>query len=527
MGTSLNKHAELSDGKSILRSLRRSARVNPDRVFASVAEEQITYGRFIQDVDAVSTVLLSGGICDGAIIAMVLPNSIAWLQLFWAIVATGAKPLPLDPQIGKWELEQLCSVLPVAGFFAVEKYRANRPFENVNTLKENGGLKAFLVLVDGSADSIRVISSSGQTNGETGRVVTKFSSDDLLMFACTSGTTGNPRIISVPHAGFYQAQKDMAGYLALSENDVMLLGMPLYHQGGFGMGVQALLAGATIVYQEQFDPKAFLETVKHYGVTVIQLTPTLAKVLLSVPEFSPESLQSVRCVYFAGEALPDALAARFYDDMNIRVVNIIGSSETATMVVWDSDTDQGTGVNDFRPLPFTRMKVTDDSGMEVAVGETGVLRISTDAVLTEYAGNSKETREKISVTGSFRWFDTGDLCCRLDCGKVRFVGRKKRIIKRGANLLYPEEIETFLLTHPDIEAVAVVKEGHEIFGEAAVAYMQVRSGVCLKRGSVVSFCKGRIASYKIPDRMYFVNEIPKDIGKVQFKYLQPEKGVKR
>ena len=109
--------------------------------------------------------------------------------------------------------------------------------------------------------------------------------EHIMSLACTSGSTGNPKILSVPYYGFLKAAEDMGSYLEFSENEVMMIGMTLYHQGGFGMGLQTTVKGGTVIYQPQFNPITFLETVQKYKVTVIQLTSTLAKVLLSAPDF--------------------------------------------------------------------------------------------------------------------------------------------------------------------------------------------------------------------------------------------------
>jgi fatty-acyl-CoA synthase len=201
------------------------------------------------------------------------------------------------------------------------------------------------------------------------------------------------------------------------------------------------------------------------------------------------------------------------------VVNIIGSTETGTMVIWDSRRDADAAVNDFRVLPFTAVQVVDGRGAELPPGETGTLLVSTDAVLVEYHGNPSLTKEKISLRGNRRWFDTGDLVKQLPDGRIRLVGRSKRIIKRGGNLVFPEEIEAFLLTHPLILAVAVRSEPHEIFGEMIIAHVQISPDTPLHQGDIIKFCKGTISSYKIPDRFIILHELPKDIGKVQFKYL--------
>jgi fatty-acyl-CoA synthase len=326
----------------------------------------------------------------------------------------------------------------------------------------------------------------------------------------------------VEHGGFLKSAADMADYLGFTKDEVMLLGMPLYHQGGFGMGLQSLIKGGKVIFQERFVPRDFLHLIVEERVTVIQLSATLAKILCSVPGFESYDLSFVKMCYFAGELLPDTLAAVFYDQYKMRVINLIGSSETASMQVWDSKTDRGYPVNDFKPLPFTEIKVLNEQGKECGVGETGVINVFTDAVLKEYYKNEQETKKRIKLINGKRWFDTGDLGKVLPGGRVRFTGRKKRIIKRGSNLIYPEEIESFLLTHPSIEAVAVIGKKDAVFGEQTVAYIQIKDDTLISHGDMLKFCKGKLSAYKIPDKFLIMPEIPKDIGKIQYKKIREE-----
>jgi fatty-acyl-CoA synthase len=197
------------------------------------------------------------------------------------------------------------------------------------------------------------------------------------------------------------------------------------------------------------------------------------------------------------------------------------------MVIWDSLYDTDVDVSSFRPLPFTAVRILDEAHRDVAVGDVGTIFIHTHALLTEYLKNEAETARRLHRWDGLKWFDTGDLGQRCPDGRVRFVGRVKRAIKRGSNLIYPEEIESFLLTHPDIEAVAVTGQSHELIGEMVVAHIQPRQGCTFTRRDLIQFCKGRLAAYKIPDQIVVVEAIPKDIGKVQFKYLKKdEKGTR-
>ena len=134
----------------------------------------------------------------------------------------------------------------------------------------------------------------------------------------------------VEHEGFLKSAHDMSNYLEFTNKEIMLLGMPLYHQGGFGMGLQSLIKGGKVIFQEKFTPQDFLKLIEVEKVTVIQLSATLAKILISVPDFNSYDLSTLKMCYFAGELLPDKLASVFFDTLGKRVINLIGSSETAS-----------------------------------------------------------------------------------------------------------------------------------------------------------------------------------------------------
>lgn len=499
------------------------AQATPEKTLLVVEDETIRYGEFFAETETIAQALLALGVEAAQKVGLILPNSGLWYKIYWAAVRIGAQPVPFDPQIGEWEMARLLGLTGMTVCFAATRYRQNSILENLLSARQKAPTLEHIVVVDAPAgaevlpfDQFLQLASPS-SNEEP---ICPVDESSVLMLACTSGSTGNPKIIVVPHQGFRQSQQDMADTLDFCADDVMLLGMPLYHQGGFGMGLQMVLNGGTVFYQPTFDPVKFLKLIEDHKVTVLQLTATLAKIILSVPDFEQYDLSSVRLAYFAGEVLPMDVARVFFEKLGIRVINIIGSTETATMVIWDSLHDTDVDVNNFRPLPFTAMKILDEAHQDVAVGDVGTIFIHTDALLTEYYKNEAETTRRLHWWEGLKWFDTGDLGQRCPDGRVRFVGRVKRAIKRGSNLIYPEEIESFLLTHPNIEAVAVTGQSHELIGEMVVAHIQPCQGCTFTRRDLIQFCRGQLAAYKIPDQIVVVEAIPKDIGKVQFKYLK-------
>lgn len=509
--------------KGLFERLLNFSQKSPNKEMMIVDNEKVSYHDFLTLCNKISLALISAGVAKGDKVAIILPNHPYWYSIFWAISKTGAIPVPLDPQIGAWELKQFIQVINVKICFSLDKFRGVNHLQNIEKIINEKKTLEKAVFLNEMDSTNNLISFStfikNMPHGLNPEEIFQPAYNDELMYACTSGTTGNPKILVVHQGGFYQAEYDMADFLNLDENDTMLIGMPLYHQGGFGMGLQGAIMGSKIIYQSKFDPYKFLEIIQQRKVSVIQLTSTLAKILFSVPDFDKYDLSSLNLAYFAGEILPNEIAHKFVNELDTRVINIIGSSETATMLVWDSDNDMAYDCNSYKKLAFTDVKLLDNEDQEVKESEVGMIHIHTDGILLYYYNNPDETKQKIYSENGKRWFITGDLGKKLANDRILFVGRKKRIIKRGVNLVHPEEIELFLLTHPDIEAVAITLKKDEIIGEAILASIQVKKESDLQKGDIIKFCKGNISSYKIPDDFKITENIPKDIGKVQFKRL--------
>jgi len=489
----------------------------PDAPFLAVDGQERTRAGFLAEVARCAAAMRRARIGEHDVVALCSPNRMEWCVAFWAAVSIGAVPAPLDPACGLWELRQLLPVLKPRLAFATSSFRGTDPVD----------------LLHRAAPGCPVVSFEAHASSTTWDAflddapsdplpLREVRASDTLLLACTSGTTGNPKILAVPHLGFAAAQADMAAALGWTESDRVLLGMPLFHQGGFGMGLQALLSGAQALYLQGFDPAAFLDHVADRRPTAVQLTPTLAKILVSVPDFDARVPPAWKMAYFAGETLPVDLAARFWSDHGIRTVNVVGSSETGTMLCWDSARDRALPPSDLSRLPFAAVEVADEDGVPTPHGETGHLWVATDGLFSRYEGNPALTAATLRERDGRRWYRTGDLVRELPDGRVRFVGRSRRAVKRGPNLVHPEEIESFLLGHPGIAAAAVGKEPHEVFGECLVAWIQPVDGASLSRRDVVEFCRGQIAPYKIPDQTRFVDRLPADVGKVQHIRLRTE-----
>ena len=505
---------------NFLEVIERTGKEKPEQVLLTVNEESVTYSNFYNEIQIRAHGLKELGIKEEDKVALIVPNCVEWYRFFWASVMIGAYPAPIDPQSGLWELQRLLKLMEVKVCVIATAYRGNLIAEHLKTLlKECESIEKVIIIDELETQHNQLISLNEFLNHKVVHDIKVNRQSDILSFACTSGSTGNPKILEVPFKGFYKAMVDMSVYLGITSKDKMLIGMPLYHQGGFGMGLQTVVQGGMISYQIQFDPESFLDYIEAHKITIIQLTTTLAKILISTPRFFERDLSSLRICYFAGEVLTQEIAACFIKKIGVRVINVIGSSETGTMVVWDSTKHQDVSPNVFRPLTFTKVKIMNDKGEEVQRGEIGELMIYTDAIIKEYYKNRQENALRFEIIDGVKWFKTGDLVLKHQEDQIEFIGRCKRIIKRGANLVYPEEVESFLLSHPLIEAIAIVKGEHSLIGEEIIAYIQTKDQLKITRGDLLKFSKGKFSAYKLPDKVIQVAEIPHDIGKVQYKYI--------
>lgn len=510
--------------KDFYRVIEGYARKNPKGILLTIDGQDLTYEEFIVHTKQMAGSMYAYGVRENAKVGLYLYNSVIWYELFFAAIYLGAQPVPMDPQSGKIELGHLLEYIEPKLVFVANEYKGKSLPQVVMAVDKQVTDGITFVLTEGEEVKLDMpfVTLNEFEKEETEQIEKHYlpvGNERVMSLACTSGSTGNPKILTVPYEGFFEAIYDMGQYLEFTMNDVMMIGMPLYHQGGFGMGLQMVVNGGHVIYQPQFHPTRFLETVQKEKVTVIQLTATLAKILLSHPDFEKYDLSSVRICYFAGEVLPRKIAELFVEKLHIRVINIIGSSETATMVVWDSKYDYEVDPSDFRELPFTKVEIVDEEGENADIGE---LKIYTTAVIYNYYKNEPATKSAVIVEDGKRKFLTGDLAQRLEDGRIRFRGRAKRIIKRGANLVHAEEVEGILLMHPRIEAVAVVAKKHEIIGEQILAYVQTTDGLDMTRGEIARYFSDMLSAYKIPDQVIVTKEIPHDIGKVQFKYITKE-----
>ncbi|MCX6044775.1 MAG: AMP-binding protein [Chloroflexi bacterium] len=343
--------------------------------------------------------------------------------------------------------------------------------------------------------------------------------DDPINIQYTSGTTGYPKGATLSHHNILNNGYFVAEIMHLTDQDRLVIPVPLYHCFGMVMGnLGCITHGATMIYpSEGFDPRAVLEAVQAERATALYGVPTMFIAELGHADFATYDLSSLRTGVMAGSPCPVEVMKKVQALMNMREVEICyGMTETSpvstqTRVGAPLDKQVGT-VGQIHP--HVEVKIIDPvTNQIVPVGATGELCTRGYSVMLGYWDNEAATRGAIDAA---RWMHTGDLATMDPEGYINIVGRIKDMIIRGGENVYPREIEEFLYTHPKVQDIQVIGLPDEKYGEEIMAWVKLKPGQTATVDEIRDFCRGKIAYYKVPRYVKFVDTFPMTVtGKIQ------------
>jgi fatty-acyl-CoA synthase len=342
--------------------------------------------------------------------------------------------------------------------------------------------------------------------------------DDPINIQYTSGTTGFPKGATLSHYGILNNGYLVGESLGLTERDRLVIPVPLYHCFGMVMGnLGCMTHGSTMIYPNAaFEPLTTLQAVAEERATALYGVPTMFIAMLDHPECSGFDLSSLRTGIMAGATCPIEVMRRVIKEMHMSEVQIAyGMTETSPVSTQTGPADdlerRVTSVG--RTQAHLESKIVDEHGRIVPRGTIGELCTRGYSVMLGYWNNPEATREAIDGA---RWMHTGDLAVMDEEGYIRIVGRNKDMIIRGGENVYPREIEEFLFTHPSVADVQVVGVPDSKYGEEIVAWVKLHPGLSVEGEALREYCKGRIAHFKTPRHIKFVDDFPMTItGKVQ------------
>ena len=507
-------------GETIFQNLRRTAERFGEQEALVVAHQdhRSTYAELVDQCETIARGLVARGVRKGDRVGIWAPNRFEWVIVQYATAAIGAILVNINPAYRTSELEYVLNQSGISFLILSTRFRQA---DYVAMLAEVKGrcpeLREALVLEDGWAALQR--DAEKISMDELHEVEGSLQFDDPINIQYTSGTTGFPKGATLTHHSILNNGYFIGDTLRYSEKDRVCIPVPFYHCFGMVLGNLACTThGATMVIPgEAFDPIAVMETVEKERCTSLYGVPTMFIGELDHPRFKDFDFSSLRTGIMAGSPCPVEVMKKVQTVMHIPEMTIAyGMTETSpasTQCATDDPLERRVSTVG-RVHPHVEIKIIDPAtGKIVARGETGELCSRGYLVMRGYWNNEEATRQAVDAA---RWMHTGDLATIDEEGYVNIVGRIKDMIIRGGENIYPREVEEFLYTHPDVADVQVIGVPSEKYGEEVMAWVKPREGANVTGEELAAWCKGKIASFKIPRHWKLVDSFPMTVtGKVQ------------
>ena len=513
-------------GETIGANLRRTVNRCGDReaLVAPAQGYRATYRQLWDATTALAKALLARGVAKGDRVGIWSPNRFEWVVIQYATARVGAILVNINPAYKVRELGHALTQSGLTLLLLARRFRQTDYVEILDRVRpECPALREAVVLDD---EWTRLLQEGGSIDDD--RLAAREASltfDDPINIQYTSGTTGAPKGATLSHHNILNNGFFCGEVLRYTEVDRVCVPVPFYHCFGMVIGTLACTShGACIVVPgEAFDPGRTLAAIEAERCTSLYGVPTMFIAQLDHPDCERTDFSSLRTGVMAGSPCPVEVMKQVRERMHIPDITICyGMTETSPVStqtrVDDPVEKRVTTVGSVHP--HIEIKIVDpESGRVVGRNESGELCTRGYSVMLGYWNDNTATSTAIDPG---RWMHTGDLAAMDDDGFVGIVGRIKDMIIRGGENVYPREIEEFLFTHPDVTDVQVIGVPSARYGEEVMAWVKPKPNTSVEAKELTAFCRGAIATYKIPRYWKIVDTFPMTVtGKVQ-KYLMRE-----
>lgn len=497
-----------------------------------------TWREFAAQVDAAARGLLALGIRRGEHVALWATNVPEWVVLQFATARIGAVLVTVNPAYRPFELKYVLKQSDAVALFLVDRFKTSEYFamlgevcpelagcapgkllaaefprlRSVVTIKGATPLGAIawadMLALGHSVDAVR-LDEIGETLAPT----------DPINIQYTSGTTGFPKAAMLSHRNLLLNAFYVGGCQNMSEADRICIPVPFYHCFGCVLGTLCSLVygAAMVVPNEYFQPTDTLAAIEAGRATVIYGVPTMYIAQLEDPTFATRDLSSLRTGIMSGSPCPIEIMRQVIDKMHVKQLTIAYGQTEASPVVTQTRADDPLELRVEtvgRPIPGIEVKIVDPAtGEPLGDSQQGEFCSRGHVVMLGYYNNPEATAAAIDADG---WLHSGDLAMRLPNGYFRITGRIKDMVIRGGENIYPREIEEFLFTHPAVEQVAVVGVPDPKYVEELCAWVKLKAGASTTDDELRAYCRGKLAHFKVPRYVKFVDAFPQTVtGKIQ------------
>ena len=494
------------------KALSETAQRVPHRTAVIFKEEKMTFS----DLDLMATRLankLQGlGVKKGDRVAIILPNSSQWVVAYFAVMKLGAVSVPLDFRFKGEELFPILTDARVKAIIATSLYQSHDVFSKVESIK--------CIIISGKKLANETLRYEEVISDESfsSEIIVDTKEEEDALYLYTSGTTGKPKGVVLTFANLDLFPEILVEICKTSESDVMGCLLPMSHISGPILCNELVVRGCTLLIFDQLRPDKVLAAVEKHRVTYFHSVPPIFEALLHVPHKERFDVSSLRFISMMGSSVPLDLLKTFKKTFpSTAVIQGYGLTETSpfiTVVPLEYEMKKMGSIGS--AVPHAEIKLIDEKGKEVPSGEVGELIIKGPMLMKGYHNNPEATREKIRDG----WLYTGDLCRKDEDGFYYHLGRKDDMIIIGGLNVYPAGVEQVLRGHPLLKEVGVVGIPDKERGNIIKAAVVVNPGSKITKKEILSYCRERLASFKMPKIVEFWDKLPKSsTGKIARRLL--------
>jgi len=487
-----------------------------------------TFTQTSERVNRLGNALVKLGIEKGDRIAILQVNCPQYVESYYAAAKLGAIFVPLNFRSKQDELSYMLGNAEAKALLVGDRYldMARGMSPHLPSIKQ-------CISIDNKQSDMLyyedLVSSSSP-----GEVFSEIEDEDVTMLVYTAGTTGRSKGVPLRHSGFASYVLENVDPASPDIEERNLLTVPLYHVAGIQAMLAAIYGGRTLVLMRQFETKEWLETAQREQVTRAMLVPTMLKRAIDAPDFTKYNLGSLRVLTYGAAPMPFEVISKAIEIMPwVKFINAFGQTETASTISALGPEDhiiEGTqkerekklkrlASSIGKPLADVEVKIVDEQGKELPLGEVGGIIARGPRVMSGYWRDEQKTAQVMTPDG---WLHTGDMGWVDEEGYIYLAGRGDDMIIRGGENISPEEIENALYSHPKIEEVAVVGIPDPEWGEEPAAFVVLKSGETATAEEIIGYCRSSLG-FKRPREVVFLGSLPRNpMGKVLKRVLREQ-----
>jgi len=497
---------------NLANNLIATAERHGDHVAQKLDDAQLTYRQLDEGSARVAGLLAEKGVGPGDRVGIMLPNVPYFALVYYGVLRAGGVIVPMNVLLKGREVTFYLRDPDAKVVFAWHEFA-----DAAQAGAQEAGAEAIIV----EPGEFEQLVAKAEPRTE----VADRAGDDTAVILYTSGTTGTPKGAELTHDNLARNAEVAAALFGITEKDVVLGALPLFHSFGQTCAMNTCIrAGGTLTLIPRFDPDKALAMMARDKVTIFEGVPTMYTAMLHAKTADEADTSTLRLCASGGAALPVEVLHAFDEKFGCKILEGYGLSETSPVASFNHPDRERKPGSIGTPIEGVEMKVVDEDGRDVAQGEVGEIVIRGHNVMKGYWRKPDATAETIRDG----WFHSGDMAKVDEDGYFFIVDRKKDLIIRGGYNVYPREIEEVLYEHPAVAEAAVIGMPHQELGEEVAACVALKEGREVDATELRDFAKERVAAYKYPRKVFFVDELPKGpTGKILKREIKvPEEAPK-